>query len=116
MCVPCCTSSDLLYITFILGHGQSDGSGVTENWAEGNMTAGKKKKNAAAAATALSDGINEETGQVVQLQSGLDRWEILSCERWHALVQIWDIDIKVTYVMRTVNDLIIDAWIQIPSN
>lgn len=60
MCVPCCTSGDLLHATFILGHGQSDGSGVIENRVDWIMSGGKKK-----AAAARSDGINEETGQVV---------------------------------------------------
>lgn len=49
------------------------------------MTAGKKKRRATAA---QFDGVSEGTGQVVQLQSSLDRQEILSCQRWHALIQI----------------------------
>lgn len=44
MCVSFSTPNDLLHTTFILGHGVSDGPGVPEKGAEGNMTAGKKKK------------------------------------------------------------------------
>lgn len=88
MCVSFCTSNDLLHTTFILGHGVSDGPGVPEKGVEGNMTAGLKKKKRRRAAAAQFDGVSEETGQVVQLQSSLDRQEILSCQRWHALIQI----------------------------
>lgn len=76
------TSSELLYATLLSGMFLSHGSGVVENRVKRNMIAGNKT------APALSDGISDETGQVVQLQSRLHSWEILSCERWHALIRI----------------------------
>lgn len=78
MCVLWCTSKELVRITLVVVKNHRN------NRVEANMTACEKKKKKAA----LSDSINEETGQVVQVQSSLDRWEILSCERWHGLIWI----------------------------
>lgn len=88
---------------------------VQESGLRGTWQLAKKKKRGRgkAAAAAQFDGINVETRQVVQLQSCWDRQQILSSERWHALIPISTTILTskrhTQYAATTVDDLITDA-------
>lgn len=101
--------TDLLHAAFTLGPVISGGLGSHRKQGRREHDSWKKKKTAGA----QSYGINEEAGQEVPLQSSLDRWEILSLERYESEQRYWH---QSDVCQPTADDPIMDAWKQIPSN